>query len=125
MRLEFIPEGPADCPLLRLHDYWMDEVEKLHRASLDLADGRIPELALHEQPWIEPVADCRFIWRMNAKDIGVTLPEGNDPFVLAFSDEAWREVADKLLPFVQGSTGHNWLTNEGEVNVLISWDGLW
>ena len=45
--------------------------------------------------------------------------------MLAFSDEAWREVEEKLLPFSHGSAGFNWLTNEGDVNVLISPDGQW
>ena len=125
MKIEYISEGPVDCPLLRLFDYWMDEIEQLRLISLDLAEGRTTELALHDQPWIDPVAGCRFIWRIDTKDIGVRMPENDAPFVLAFSDEAWREAADKLLPFAQGSSGHNWLTNEGEVNVLITWDGLW
>lgn len=125
MKIEYIPEGPADCPVLRLFDYWMDEIAQLRQVSLDLAEGKITELALHDQPWIEPVAGCRFIWRIDTKDIGVRMPENDAPFVLAFSDEAWREAADKLLPFAQGSSGYNWLTNEGEVNVLITWDGLW
>ena len=53
------------------------------------------------------------------------LPAPGLPFVLAFSDEAWREVEGKLAPFADGSGGFNWLTNEGDVNVLISESGQW
>ena len=45
--------------------------------------------------------------------------------LLELAGEAWREVSDKLLPFVDGSDGYNWLTNEGDVKVLISRDGTW
>jgi hypothetical protein len=45
--------------------------------------------------------------------------------VLSFSGEAWHEVLDKLRPFAGDSNGFNWLTNEGDVNVLISPDGAW
>jgi len=57
--------------------------------------------------------------------VGVRLPAPGGPFVLEFSAEAWREVEGKLLPFVDGSGGPNWLTNEGDVEVLISLDGTW
>ena len=80
---------------------------------------------LHDQPWIEQIANCRFIWRASAEDRGVVLPTRESPFVLAFSTEAWREVEDKLLPFAEGSGRFNWLTNEGDVNVLISENGEW
>lgn len=54
------------------------------------------------------------------------LPDRGSPFVLEFSDEAWREMEDKLLPFAENSGGDfAWLTNEGDVNVLISESGQW
>ena len=48
-----------------------------------------------------------------------------ETFVLALTDEAWREVVGKLEPFAKSASGFNWLTIEGEVEVLISADGRW
>ena len=125
MKIEFLPDGAQACPLIRLFAYRPGEVTQLRRACRELADGQIAEFVLHDQPWIEPVAGCRFIWRVSAEDRGVVLPARESPFVLEFSDEAWREVEDKLLPFAEGSGGFNWLTNEGDINVLISESGQW
>jgi hypothetical protein len=125
MKLEFLFEGSSDCPLVRLYDYRPGEVEQLRQACRDLADGRIREFVLHDQPWIEPVVGCQFIWQINEKDIGVKLPARGNPLVLLFSVEAWLEVEGKLLPFTKDSKGFNWLTNEGDVNVLISPNGTW
>ena len=126
MKIEFLPERAQACPLIRLFAYKPGEVARLRRACRDLADGQIAEFVLHDQPWVERVADCRFIWRASSEDRGVVLPALGSPFVLEFSDEAWREVEDKLLPFAEDSGGDfTWLTNEGDVNVLISESGQW
>lgn len=98
----------------------------LRQICTDLADGRLTEFALHEQPWVEPVAGCRFFWRASSTDVGVWLPGHGEPLVLEYSDEAWREVEGKLSRFVDGRSGcFNWLTMEGDVCVLISLDGTW
>jgi len=71
-----------------------------------------------------PTADSSGV--LLQEDRGVVLPALGSPFVLEFSDEAWREVEDKLLPFAEDSGGDfTWLTNEGDVNVLISESGQW
>jgi len=125
MKVEFLAEGSAECPLIRLFDLQPGDLERLCQACADLAEGQANEFQLHAQPWVEAIRECRFTWRSSAKDLGVQLPAPGEPFVLWFSDEAWREVQDKLLMFAGGSNGFNWLTNEGDVNVLISPDGAW
>jgi hypothetical protein len=102
-----------------------NEVEALRAVCRDLAEGTRTEFALHQQTWVEPIGGCSFIWRSGAKNIGVRLPRPGDPFVFIFSEEGWREVESKLLPFTRSSVGFNWLTNEGDVEVLITSDGCW
>src|SRR5262249_43350285 len=126
MIIDYLPSGTSACPLIRLYSYRPGEVNLLRAVCDDLAEGRKSQFALHEQPWVYAIDRCRFIWRANPKDIGVRTPKAGEPFVLDYSDEAWREVADKLLPFAENSGGFNWLTNdEGDVGVLISLDGTW
>lgn len=125
MKIEFLPEGSPECPLIRIFQFQPGEVEALRTACRELADGKRTEFALHEQPWVEAVGDCAFIWKAGLKDIGVRLPQDGKPFILIFSNEGWREVEDKLLPFARSSTGFNWLTDGGDVEVLISNDGSW
>lgn len=125
MKVEFLAEGAAECPLIRLFDYRAGELERLLIACSELGDQRRAEFPLHDQPWVESVAGCQFTWRAGARNAGVQLPASGTAFVLELAGEAWREVSDKLLPFIDGSGGYNWLTNEGDVNVLISRDGTW
>ncbi len=44
---------------------------------------------------------------------------------MEYTSEGWAEIAEKVAPFAKWCGGFNWLTNEGEVKVLISADGLW
>ena len=43
-----------------------------------------------------------------------------------YSKEAWLgRSRGKLSPFCGRSDGFQWLTMEGEIDLLISWDGRW
>lgn len=125
MKFEFLATGADECPLVRLFDYRPEDVDRLRQAARDLADRRICEFALHDQPWIQSVDGCQFVWRSADKEVGVKRPRQGEPFVMALTDEAWREVEGKLEPFIMGSGGFNWLTAKGPVKVLISADGRW
>jgi hypothetical protein len=126
MKIEYLEGDQPPLPLVRLFDFRSEEVNALRKACNDLADGRTSEFAVDEQAWVQPVNGCRFIWRASEKDVGVRMPASGQPLVLQYSDEAWREVEGKLSHFVepQPST-FNWLTMEGDVEVLISMDGKW
>ncbi len=63
MKLEFLDEGSTDCPLIRLYGYRAEEVEHLRAACRDLADGRCTEFSLHEQPWVDAIGGCKFLWQ--------------------------------------------------------------
>jgi hypothetical protein len=126
MKIEYLADGADRCPLVRLFDFLPDEVNKLRRMCNELADGRAIEFALHEESWIQPVDGCRFYWRIGQHDVGVTLPVSDTELVLVYSSEVWREVEGKVSQFVDCRTGcFNWLTMEGDVDVLISMDGTW
>ena len=108
-----------------MFQYRPSEIEALCTACRELAEGQRKEFVLHQQPWVEPVGGCTFVWQLAPRDIGVRLPQSGDAFVLALSSEAWREVEGKLMPFAERSDGFNWLTTDGDVEVLISNTGGW
>jgi hypothetical protein len=126
MKLELLTDGTPECPLVRLFEYQLKEVNLLRDICNKLVDGHLSEIALNEEPWVKPIAGCRFIWRVSPRDVGVRLPPPGEPLVLEYSDEAWREVEEKLSRFADvHSSGFNWLTMEGDVQVLFSVDGKW
>jgi hypothetical protein len=54
------------------------------------------------------------------------MPASGERLVLEYSDEGWREVAGKLSQFLEPRPkSFNWLTTEGDVEVLVSVDGTW
>jgi hypothetical protein len=126
MKIEYLKGDRPPLPLVRLFQFSPEEINALRRACNDLADGRLREFAVHDQVWARPVGGCRLYWRASKVDIGVRLPAARQPLVLEYSDEAWREVESKLSHFVAPEPNtFNWLTMEGDVDVLISIDGTW
>jgi hypothetical protein len=125
MKIEYLAAGADNCPLIRLFQFTLDELERLAQFARDLADARRSEVALHEQSWVEPVRGCRFFWRFDHDDIAVKLPSAEASFVLALSCEGWLEVECKLGMLTPAAGNFNWLNTTGDVNVLVSWNGLW
>lgn len=125
MKVEYLHSGADDCPLIRLFDYDPADADALRDACLSLAAGRLAEFNVHAQPWAQPIGGCRLLLRSATRGRGVSFPAPGQPFVMEYDADGWLEVAEKLQPFVDGSDGFQWLTNEGDVNVLISRDGLW
>lgn len=126
--LEYLPDGSDDCPLIRLYDFEAADVVALQDLCVALAEGRVLEASLDNQPWVHAIGGCRLVLRAGVENCGVKFPIAGAPFVMEYTPggEGWLEVADKIAPFVADRPGgFQWLTNEGDVNVLISWDGLW
>jgi hypothetical protein len=92
---------------------------------MDLADGNRGSFELVALPWIKPVNQCYVALRRTAKNRGCMTPRRGKPFAINHNREGWLEVADKIQPFIAGSYGYQWLTCEGEVNILLSQDGGW
>jgi hypothetical protein len=124
MKLHLITTDNIYSPILMLSDYVPADVDRLCAACRDLAARRINRFVLHEQPWVQSIDHCCFVWQYSEKDIGVKLPSPGNPFVLLYSDEAWLEVEGKLSAVrIPTPNCLNELTMEGDVQVVISPDG--
>lgn len=126
MKIEYLDGDRPPPPLVRLFEFAPDEVRTLQQVCNDLADGQLMEFPLHAQQWVRPVDGCQLIWRASKTDIGIRFSRPGRPLVLEYSDEAWREVSAKLAPFVSPvPCSFNWLSIEGDIQLLISMDGRW
>lgn len=124
--LEYLHEGSEDCPLVRLYNFERSDVVALRDLCRALAAGRMQEVSLENQTWVNAIGGCSFVLRASRFDLGVNIPKSGTPLVMEYSDEGWRAVAEKIAPFFRDGFGDfQWLTNEGDVNVLLSRDGLW
>lgn len=125
MKLEYVPGGSSDCPLIRLYDFAPLEVEQLCRRMGELAAQTIQSIEVHRLPFVNPFDDCELEFILQQWDQAI-LQIAPLQFQCGFTPEGWDDMTYLLKPFIQGSTGFQWLTGvPGEANLLISSSGGW
>lgn len=125
MKLEFLPEGSDDCPLVRLYDFVPDEIVRLRDTLSALGLGALDRVTLHEINGVEPISGCRLVLRSGLRDRGLAKVMEPASFECVMSREGWQDLAAMLDPFVEESSGYQWLTNFGDARWLITSDGRW
>lgn len=126
MKIEYLESGSEDCPLLRLFGFEESDVASLRDECLSLAAGRIAEFRLDGQSWVESIGGCGLVLCAGERNKGACKGRRADAFTIELNSEGWLEVADKIQPFITNHTrGFQWLSDQGEFNVLLSWDGRW
>jgi hypothetical protein len=125
MKLEFLPEGSKDCPLIRLYVFDQSAVLRLKELSSALATGATTRAALHEQPWIEAVDGCELELCLGGRDRGI-LQTGPSKFECVLSKDGWSEIVGLLDPFCNDhADAYQWLDSNGKISLLISSRGTW
>ena len=71
MKIEFIPDGAVDTPLIRIYDFDQAAVSRLHQVIEALEAGTSDQVFLHELPGMECVGDCRLTLKVGKHDVGV------------------------------------------------------
>jgi hypothetical protein len=125
MRLEYLPDGSPDCPLIRLFDFTPAEVAILRAALVDLAFGQVERVAVHELPGVVPVGRCELVLLRRFWDQAV-VRVGPSAFECGFTASTWDNVAGMVEPFVASPRGRRWLAGiPGEASLLLSHSGQW
>lgn len=126
MKLQYLHNGSADCPLIRLYEFTPGEVMKLKEMFDSLALGSHTNLQLHRQAFIEPVDRCQLDLRLATSDVGI-LQTAPGSFTGALTQGAWADVAgltDPLCGRFEPNT-YQWLNEDGPVSLLLSHSGTW
>ena len=71
MKLEYLPDSPNDCGLIRLYDYGLSEVRELRKLTGELATGARERIAFNEEIWVAPVEGCKSILRRGERNSGI------------------------------------------------------
>lgn len=120
MKLEFFPDGSADCPLVLLYGNAPGVVRSLASALAALKEG---ELALHKFPGIEPLGGCTLTATPARRDSRL-LQCGPTEFIWELSPSGRDQVVGLLAPFSMSSFsgGFQWLEPKapGGVAFVIS-----
>jgi hypothetical protein len=126
VKLEFLPDGSPDCPLIRLYDFSPAEAQRLLASVQALAEGHSMAVAVHELPGVESIGSCRLTFRVREWDQAVLRIGSPAEFECGFRPATWHNVAGLIEPFVTKQSGFQWLADvPGEASVLLSSSGLW
>ena len=125
MKLEFLPDGSPDCPLIRLYEFDRPEAWRLREIVNRLASGSHQTIALHEEKWVAPLGGCKLDLCLAAEDLGV-LQTAPLTFQCALTADRWFDVACLVQPFSEtDQSGFQWLNEDGKISLLLSRDGKW
>ena len=125
MRLEYVPDGSPDSPLIRLFDFIPWEAARLGAAVAGLAGGRADRLAVHELPGVVPAGGCALVFRVRTWDQGVRRL-GPAAFECGFTSATWDIAAGLVEPSAARAEGFQWLAGvPGEASLLLSPSGPW
>jgi hypothetical protein len=80
MKLDFLPDGAEDCPLVRIWGFLPVEARLLHEAVTRLAGGQAESVEVHSQPGVEPIDGCQLTLRVGPDDRGVYALIGGNSF---------------------------------------------
>ena len=125
MKLEYIPDGSTDAPLIRLYDFDAKQASQLRAVFSQLASTSVQSLELHDADFVEPINDCRLTLTIDRRDRGLFETNVPSKFQCALTPETWDNVEGLTEPFTQeGGHGFQWL-NETDIPLLLSHDGRW
>jgi hypothetical protein len=126
MKLQYLPDGSPDSPLIRLYDFQPAEAARLKELFDSLANGSRTSAPLHEQIGIESVDACHLDLRLGAQDVGI-VQKGALTFECALTAEGWSEVASFVEPFCEAAEAqtYQWLNQDGKISFLLSPSGKW
>jgi hypothetical protein len=127
MRLEYLPDGSPDCPLIRLYDFDHRTVSVFRRLVAELGNGSRRALIVHDLPDVEAVGGCQLVLEVGKRNLGVIPSRSSNSFSCILTESGWENVAYLMEPFCEpGQAGaFQWLSDEGEIPLLLSVDGQW
>jgi len=126
MKLEFLRDGSADCPLIRLYDFSCQEAQAMHKAFAALSTGATTEVVLQQLPGIQVLSACHVRLKVGPRNRGGHIVKGPAEIEWQLTPDGWDEVARLTEPFCEEHVnGHQWLDRTGPVSLLLSPDGKW
>lgn len=127
MKMEYLAAGSADCPLIRLYGFTVDELVQLRDQFHSLAAGTVRSMALHEQSYLVSLDDCRLTLRTAERDRGI-VKDDSGGFDCLLTQDGWEDQVERVKPVIEDSQGDFvWLLYDvpSEIRLLLSWGGSW
>ncbi len=126
MTLEFLANALSDRSLIRLYGFDRTGVMRLREAFRTLSTGSRESIPLHAEWWIEPVEECTLDLRVGPRDLGV-VQRAPSKFECILTPDTWTDMISLVDPFCESASANSyqWLSEDGEISLLLSPDGQW
>jgi hypothetical protein len=126
MKLDYLPDGSPDCPLIRLYAFMPAEAKQLLAVAQSLANGDEQRIDVHRLPFVEAANGYKLTFVTQSWDGAVVRRDEPSEFECGLTRSTWENVAALIEPFKEGATGFQWLADEpGEAALLLSQSGQW
>jgi hypothetical protein len=127
MRLEYLPNGSPDCPLIRLYDFDAMEATRLLHLVISLSDDSVGRIILDEQQEVTSVDGRKLTLVTNRSDHGVVRTRPSNQFECILTRTSWTHIAGLIEPFCGPgvANGFQWLDETSDISLLLSPSGSW
>ncbi len=129
MKLEYLPTGSPDCPLIRIFGIDEAEHETLLEGVCMLASGVETNVNMVDLFGTGLSGNCQLIIKADEHDLGPNGPSANGTFTWSLTPNGWGKVAQLIRPVTKNPGSYQWIGGEnvGEVSVLFSYSttGQW
>ena len=125
MKLEYIPDGSIDAPLIQLYGFSAEQAGRLQAIFASLAGKRQTSVDLHAQNFIYSVRGCQLTLISGRWDQGIMQVGPPATFQCQLTPGTWMDVEGLSEPFADAPCGgFQWL-NETAIPLLLSHHGQW
>lgn len=128
MKIEYIPDGSADCPLIRLFGHDPEAAARLRDACHALASGGADAVAIHGMEGFMPIDHATLTAVASSRNQGVMQVDTPNAFRWELTPAWWSNVEGLLGPFCPPDptpSAYQWLDETSGISVLISPTGKW
>ena len=125
MKLDCLSNADEGRTIIRLYDFSSEDVLRLNRGICELASENILQFDVNDMLDVIAIDACKLTLLLKSRDQGV-VRTGPKHFECGLSAGSWDNVSGLLEPFVQGSSGFQWLVDfSGDARLLISAGENW
>jgi hypothetical protein len=111
MKLEYIPEGSSDCPLIRISDTSVEDISVLLDTWTSLSRQVGVELPLGLLEGMTAKDNCELVCSAGERSTGVQR-QVDSRFLCTLTRAAWERVGRLTEPFLKQQTGYQWLIED-------------
>ena len=111
MKIEYLPKGSMDCPLIRIYYSETSAIRCFHRLIAKFCNGELKSAALHELPGFQ-LNDCLLCLTVGVEDQGVQQISSAPAFTWVLTPARWCRIAELIEPFTTAAPNihiHQWL----------------